>query len=108
MQYLSKSFQQRRLNVLAETGLPVWVTELDIRGIDDKEELADNYEMVLRLFFSRPEIEGIMIWGFWDQQMLFPRAAMWEGDDILVSIVTYLNCHIVCTLPWHVTMLLVF
>ena len=74
---------------MAEPGLPVWVTELDISEISDKQELADNYENAMRLFFSRPEIGGVMLWGFWDQQHWKPDAALWEGDDIEVSVVWY-------------------
>ena len=65
---------------------------MDIDQIQDKNVRADNYENVLRLYFSRPEIEGIMLWGFWDKKMWKPGAALWEGDDILVShLVSYLG-----------------
>ena len=78
-------YLQRRIDTVAEANLPLWITEMDIDQIPDKNVRADNYENVLRLYFSRPEIEGIMLWGFWDQNMWKPGAALWEGDDILVG-----------------------
>ncbi|GFO07795.1 endo-1,4-beta-xylanase [Plakobranchus ocellatus] len=57
-----------RLDLLAQAGLPIWVTELDISTHDEKTR-ADWYEKVLRLYFSHPTVEGVIFWGFWDHDM---------------------------------------
>lgn len=73
----------RRLDTLAEAGVPLWITELDISGFEDRNKRADMYEKALRLYFSRQDVAGVLVWGFWDQQHWRPDAAMWEGDDIM-------------------------
>ncbi len=72
----------KRLDIVAEAGLPIWVTELDVT-LDDREERADAYENALRLYLSRPEIQGVLIWGFWDVEHWRPDAALWEGEEIV-------------------------
>ena len=33
-----------------------------------EEEQARRYEMILRIAFSHPAVEGILLWGFWDNR----------------------------------------
>ena len=72
---------QKRLDVLSSAERPLWITELDISQLDNPSQLADSYEDVLTLYYSRPEIEGIMLWGFSDQYHSKPDAALFEGPD---------------------------
>jgi endo-1,4-beta-xylanase len=51
------------LNRLAATGLPIQVTELDIDGLDDDEQLV-QYQRIFPLFWEHPAVEGITLWGF--------------------------------------------
>ena len=52
--------------------------------IYDRDERADGYEDFLRLYFSRPEIEGVIIWNFWDGAHWRPNASLWEGPEVQV------------------------
>ena len=79
----------KRLDVLAEMGIPIYSTELDITLLD-RNLRADNYENVLRLFYSYPAVHGIILWGFWEGTHWRPDAALWEGEDIMVSNVFFL------------------
>lgn len=52
------------LDTLAGTGLPIWITELDVAAVDDATR-ADDLEAVLREAYAHPAVEGIVLWGFW-------------------------------------------
>ncbi|XP_041352591.1 anti-sigma-I factor RsgI6-like [Gigantopelta aegis] len=57
---------KKHLDTLAQAGLPIWVTELDVH-FQDEHKRADAYETALRVFYGHPAVEGIMFWGFWSQ-----------------------------------------
>ncbi|CAI5462376.1 unnamed protein product [Closterium sp. Yama58-4] len=52
-------------NILADVGLPVWVTELDVSSLDEKVR-ADDLEICLREAFAHGGVEGVVLWGFWE------------------------------------------
>ena len=54
-----------RLNMLADLGLPIWVTEYDFAAADEIAR-ADALETFYRIAFSHPSVEGILMWGFWE------------------------------------------
>jgi endo-1,4-beta-xylanase len=51
------------LNRLAATGLPIQVTELDVDGLVDEEQLV-QYQRIFPIFWEHPSVEGITLWGF--------------------------------------------
>lgn len=57
------------LATLAATGLPIYVTELDIDGnnaagqLDDDVQLAE-YQRVFPLFWANPAVRGVTLWGY--------------------------------------------
>ncbi len=53
-----------RLDSLAELGLPIWITEYDSVNPDELVR-ADNLEMLYRIAFSKPAVDGVLMWGFW-------------------------------------------
>ncbi|XP_013399524.1 uncharacterized protein LOC106165741 [Lingula anatina] len=56
---------QQNLDKLALTGLPIWITELDIEA-SDVAKRADYYEDVMTYLFSYPGVEGIILWSWHD------------------------------------------
>jgi endo-1,4-beta-xylanase len=60
------------LDLLASTGLPIQVTELDIDGPTDEVQLAD-YQRIFPLFWEHPAVEGITLWGF--------RPGLWRSPQ---------------------------
>ena len=52
---------------------------------DDVNIRADRYKDTLRLYFSHEGVEGIMLWGFWDQAHSKPEAALAGGPEVTVS-----------------------
>jgi GH35 family endo-1,4-beta-xylanase len=65
------------LDKLAVTGLPIWITELDVSAADESVR-ADDLEIVLREAFAHPAVEGIMLWGFM-------QGHMWRSHGQLVN-----------------------
>ncbi len=63
----------------AALGLPVRITELDIDSNDEKLQ-ADYFRDFLTASFSHPNINGIMLWGFWESAHWRPNAAMYRKD----------------------------
>ncbi|GLF90572.1 beta-xylanase [Bacillus safensis] len=70
---------KERLDVLAELGLPIWVTEYDSVH-PDANRRADNLEALYRVAFSHPAVKGVLMWGFW-------AGAHWRGEH--AAIVNY-------------------
>ncbi|KAK3084460.1 hypothetical protein FSP39_013920 [Pinctada imbricata] len=70
-----------RLDLLAEAGLPIWITELTIQEQDENKK-AKALESLITLFFSHPAVEGVLLWGFWDHAMKNTAAAITTGSNV--------------------------
>lgn len=62
----------KNLNSLAESGLPLFVTELDIDGSTDQIQL-ERYEEVFPALWEHPSVEGITLWGW--------KPGMWRTEQ---------------------------
>lgn len=60
------------LDRLSETGLPIFVTELDIDGPTDAVQLAD-YQRIFPLFWEHPGVQGVTLWGY--------RPGLWRNTQ---------------------------
>lgn len=96
----STTTMANNLDRLAETGLPIQVTEMDIDGPTDQVQL-DDYQRIYPTFWDHPAVEGITLWGWrrglWrDAQGAYlvddrgaDRPAMkWLRDYVLSSTIT--------------------
>ena len=61
------------LNILGNTGLPVFVTELDLDGFDDYVQLR-RYQQIFPVIWENEHIEGVTIWGY-------AAADHWRADQ---------------------------
>ncbi|KAL6624434.1 hypothetical protein ACP70R_031755 [Stipagrostis hirtigluma subsp. patula] len=61
----------------AATGLPIWITELDVSEADEALR-ADDLEVVLREAYAHPAVQGVVLWGFM-------QGRMWRQDAFLVN-----------------------
>ncbi|TGE28120.1 endo-1,4-beta-xylanase [Hymenobacter metallicola] len=57
------------LNTLASAGLPLYITELDIDGVNAQNQLDDQvqlaeYQRVFPVFWEHPAIKGVTMWGY--------------------------------------------
>jgi GH35 family endo-1,4-beta-xylanase len=67
---------KRSLDLLAEFGLPIRITEYDCTEDPDGTAL----ETVYRIGFAHPSVTGILMWGFWEGRHWKPKAALWSRD----------------------------
>jgi len=67
---------EARIDSLAELGLPIWITEYDSLNADQNIR-ADNLEMLYRLAFSKPAVDGVLMWGFW-------AGSHWRGSNAAI------------------------
>jgi endo-1,4-beta-xylanase len=63
------------LGILAATGLPIYVSELDITG-DDETQLR-RYQGKFPILWKHPGVAGVTLWGYIQGQM-------WMGDAYLL------------------------
>ncbi|MEM1166187.1 MAG: endo-1,4-beta-xylanase [Planctomycetota bacterium] len=73
-----------RIDILAEAGLPVRITELDIAR-DDENERADDLEKFFRVAFSHPAVNGITLWGWWEDNHALGAAASLVHSDFSLN-----------------------
>jgi GH35 family endo-1,4-beta-xylanase len=71
------SYYTNVLQPLAALGRPIWATEFDAPHTNVTTS-ADNIENFFRICFSHPNVEGIIMWGFMQDQM-------WRSDAYLVT-----------------------
>jgi GH35 family endo-1,4-beta-xylanase len=65
------------LEPLAEVGLPIFVTEFDVQQANVTQR-ANDLENFFRICFSHPSVEGIIMWGFWED-------SQWRTDAYIVD-----------------------
>ncbi|MDG1938166.1 MAG: endo-1,4-beta-xylanase [Pseudomonadales bacterium] len=66
---ISKADINRRINILAETGLSIEITEFDSRDDESQLTQAQQQQMFqdfLEVSFENANIDGFIMWGFWD------------------------------------------
>jgi endo-1,4-beta-xylanase len=56
------------LDKLAETGLPIQITEFDVNIKDDAQQLA-KYQQLFPAMWEHPAVEGITMWGYYQPVM---------------------------------------
>ena len=64
------------LNQVAERGLPVYITEMDIDGPDDQVQL-EEYRRVFPIFWEHESVQGVTLWGH--------NPGLWREDAFLLN-----------------------
>jgi hypothetical protein len=94
------------LNALAATGLPLYISELDLNFADDAQQ-ANRMSQIFPLFWSNPSVVGVTHWGYLE-------GTMWQTDAYLLRSdgttprpsLTWLECYKAggtnCTVPAYV------
>ncbi|MEM1164868.1 MAG: endo-1,4-beta-xylanase [Planctomycetota bacterium] len=73
-----------RLDQIAEMGLPIWISELDILEPDD-DFRADQFEWLYRVALGHPGVQGVMAWGFWGADHWLGEDAVFVDDDWTIN-----------------------
>ncbi|KAK7312238.1 hypothetical protein VNO77_35967 [Canavalia gladiata] len=62
---LNLPYMRASLDQLGATGLPIWITELDVAS---QPTQTQNFELVLREAHAHPKVQGIVMWTAWSPQ----------------------------------------
>ncbi len=70
-----------KLNLLDDAGLPIHVTELDIRGENgDEAQQRDRYAQIFPAFYEHPAVAGVTLWGYVEGQNWMDHAGILNAD----------------------------
>jgi len=70
---------QKTLDNLARFNLPIKITEC-LFAADDEQGKAEALRMFFPICFAHPNVEAILMWGFWEVGHWVPETAMWKKD----------------------------
>ena len=75
----------RRLDILAETGLPIEISEFDMRDDADTPQLNATeqermFRDILEASFAHPSVDGFIMWGVWDKVHWRGNAPLFDSD----------------------------
>jgi len=88
------SVHKASLDLLAGSGLPIYVTEMDIDGRTDAQQLKD-FQRVFPVFWEHPAVKGITLWGFrpglWRQKQ---RAYLVRKDGSVRPALAWLHGYV--------------
>ncbi|OLH31462.1 endo-1,4-beta-xylanase [Xanthomonas oryzae] len=68
----SVAVQRANLDLLASTRLPIYITEFDLDGRTDAQQLA-AWQRFFPMFWEHPAVRGVNLWGF--------RHGMWRDNE---------------------------
>jgi len=88
MDEVSVDTMRETLHILSETGLPIYVSELDIRG-DDQTQLQ-RYQEKFPILWEHPQVAGITLWGYIQYQMWMQNAYLLNDDGTERPALTWL------------------
>ena len=69
---VSSALLKANLDALAATGIPLYISEFDIDGLTDLEQLQEM-RRVFPLFWEHPAMAGVTLWGY--------RYGLWRNDQ---------------------------
>ena len=70
---------QSNLDKLAQFNLPIKITEC-LFTADDEQSIAEELRTYFQICFAHPNVEAIVMWGFWEGSHWQPHTAMWKQD----------------------------
>jgi len=70
---------QKTLDKLAKFNLPIKITEC-LFVADDEQGMAEELRRFFPICFAHPNVEAILMWGFWEVGHWQPHTAMWKTD----------------------------
>jgi GH35 family endo-1,4-beta-xylanase len=96
---------QENLNALAATGLPLYISELDVNFADDARQ-AQRLSELFTMFWNNPSVVGITHWGHLQGRMWRPDAYLIRTDGTNRPAMDWIACFTSgqagCPLPVYV------
>jgi GH35 family endo-1,4-beta-xylanase len=99
------SVLQADLASLAATGLPIYISELDLNFANDAQQ-AIRMSQLFPIFWSNPSVVGVTHWGYLQGNMWQANAYLVRSDGSLRPALTWLQCYMAggtnCPVPTYV------
>jgi GH35 family endo-1,4-beta-xylanase len=90
----SASTVQNALNSMAKSGLPIYVTELDMKGSPASEaNQKTKYSSLFPIFWNHPAVAGITIWGYLEGSTWAAGTGLLNADGTERSALTWLKSY---------------
>jgi endo-1,4-beta-xylanase len=90
---------------LAATGLPIYISELDVNFADDARQ-AQRISQLFPIFWSNPSVLGVTYWGYKQGSMWQTDAYLLRTDGTARPALTWMECYRAggtnCTVPEYV------
>jgi GH35 family endo-1,4-beta-xylanase len=86
------SVLQTNLNSLAATGLPIYISELDLNFANDAQQ-AVRMSQLFPIFWSNASVVGVTHWGYLQGNTWQPNAYLVRSDGSLRPALTWLQCY---------------
>jgi GH35 family endo-1,4-beta-xylanase len=80
------------LSSLVATGLPIYVSELDLNFSDDAQQ-ANRMRDLFSIFWSTPSVLGITHWGYRQQNVWQPNSYLIRTDGSVRPALTWIECY---------------
>ena len=85
---------QNALNVLGQFDMPIRITEFNIPGqrskfyrdqslqptAEEEKQMAEDLVEYYRICFAHPAVDGILMWGFWENANWIPASSLYRAD----------------------------
>ncbi len=84
LEFTQSSTITRNLNTLQATGLPIYVSELDLESADDATQLG-MYQRVFPLLYEHPGVTAVTLWGYIAGEHWKPNAYLLGSFNTLGS-----------------------
>jgi GH35 family endo-1,4-beta-xylanase len=85
---------QNALNSMAKSGLPIYVTELDLKGSPASEaNQKTKYSSLFPVFWNHPAVAGITIWGYVEGSTWAAGTGLLNADGTERSAITWLKSY---------------
>jgi GH35 family endo-1,4-beta-xylanase len=91
---ISASNLQTALDAMVQSGLPIYVTEMDMRGSSQNEatQLA-SYQRVFPVYWKHPTVAGITLWGYVEGSTWVANTGILNEDGSERSAMTWLKSY---------------
>ncbi len=91
---ITSSTLRSALNSMAKSGLPIYVTELDLKGKPQSEaNQLSSYKSSFPVYWNHPAVAGITLWGYVEGSCWSPGTGILNQDGSERSAMTWLKSY---------------
>jgi endo-1,4-beta-xylanase len=80
------------LDHLARTGLPIYISELDINLADDEAQL-NRFKTLFPVLWQHPAVKGVTLWGYKEHHIWQQKAYLLRADGTERPALTWLKAY---------------